>query len=150
MAATARDVAGRLEQAFRDGPDISGGVLAGLYADTVDLHHVPALPTDGPVDGRRLAETSQNEAAAISGALTDRQHDDITVTVDGDQIRLRANLVGTLADGTTVSLPLSMRCTIAGGRIVALEHVMEGEAMEAWARVAVAAGIIGPETLTDD
>jgi hypothetical protein len=33
-----------------------------------------------------------------------------------------------------------MRCTVSDGRIVAIEHILDAEAMQAWRAVAVAAG----------
>jgi hypothetical protein len=149
--ATALEVAHALEQALTAGPEQFRPTLGGLYAEQVELRHQPPLPPDGVVDGGRLAETSDKEALAITSALRDQHYADVEVGVDGDRVSIRASLVGTLADGSSVSLPTRMHCRIDhGGRVVAITHDMGVEAMRAWAEVAVAGGLVGAERLLHD
>ena len=53
MTADVARVAAQLEAAFNAGPDEAQATLRALYADEMELRHVPALPSDGVVDGAR-------------------------------------------------------------------------------------------------
>ena len=146
--ATALEVARAFERALAAGPDEFRPTLGGLYAEEVELRHEPALPSDGVVDGRRLAASSDREAAAITGALSDQRYDDVDVSVADDRVTVGASLVGTLADGRVVRLPTRMHCRIdESGHVAAITHDMGPEAMRAWAVVAVAGGLAGAEKL---
>ena len=137
MSATTAEVARQLDAAFNAGPERARQAIGGLLADTVELNHVPPRQPDGIVDGKRLAESTDKEAAAIGRAISDERYSDIEVAVDGDQVRVTGNLLGSLATGRMVRLPMQMRCTIGDGQIVAITHVMDGDAMNVWAEVAV-------------
>jgi hypothetical protein len=149
VAATTEDVAELLRTAFGSGPAASRRQLAALYGEEVALSHEPALPVDGPVDGARLGASSEREAAAIGGAIADQRYEEVAVRVDGDRVHVSAQLRGSLPDGRPVDLPLRMRCAIAGGRIVAVHHQMDGGAMRAWAEVALAGGMEGAAALVE-
>ncbi|HET6950698.1 MAG TPA: hypothetical protein VFI47_09995, partial [Acidimicrobiales bacterium] len=138
---SARRVAAELAAAFGAGPDEAQRVLRSLYAGSVELRHVPALPSDGVVDGERLAESSGREAAMVRRALPDQRYDGIDVSVDGDRFDLRTVIRGTLADGAAVRIPTRMRGTVLAGRIVAIEHVLDAETIAAWTEVAAAGGL---------
>jgi hypothetical protein len=115
-------------------------VMARLFAENIDLRHVPPLPSDGPIPGRLLAEVSRREVAAVERALRNRVDSDSEVTVDGDQILVRSRTRGTLDDGTSIDVRPSTRFTVAGGAIVGLQSDMDGESMEAWGKVLAAGG----------
>ncbi len=144
-AANAETVATALRAALGQGPEAFRGCLGSLYADQVLLRHDPALSVDGPVDGRRLAETTETEAAGIASAIAGQRYGASEVVVDGDIVTVRTSLEGSLPDGEAVSLPTHMTCAVAGGHIVALTHHMGADAMQAWLRVAVAGGLLGAE-----
>jgi hypothetical protein len=150
MAATTAEVARQLHAAFIAGPGHARQAIGGLFADAVELSHVPPLSSDGIVDGKRLAESTDREAASIGRAISDQRYSDIEVTVDDNEVRVTGNLLGTLATGTPVHLPMQMRCTIGDGQIVAIGHVMDGDAMNVWAEVAVAGGLVAAAKLLDD
>jgi hypothetical protein len=150
VSATPADVARQLEAAFRAGPEFAPPAIGRLCADEVTYRHLPPLPSDGVVDGRRLAETTGREAAAIGRAISDQRYGDIELTVDGAEVRVAANVRGILATGASVCLPTQMRCIIDDGKIVAITHVMDGGAMKAWAEVAGAAGLVAANKLLDD
>jgi hypothetical protein len=147
MSATPAEVARLLEAGFAAGPQDAPRLISSLCADKVEYNHVPPFPSDGVVDGSRLAESTQREAAAIATAIRDQSYSDVKVTVDGTEVRVTANLCGILATGASVSLPTQMRCTIADGKIVAITHVMDGGAMKAWAEVAAAGGLVAAKRL---
>ena len=150
MELSASSVARALEDALRAGPEVFRSTLGGLYADEVELRHEPPLPSDGLVDGRRLAESSDREAAAIASTIADQRYGDSDVTLDGEVVTVRTALEGTLPDGRAVSLPTEMRCRVGAGRVVAITHALGPDAMRAWAEVAVAGGLIGAEKLLGD
>jgi hypothetical protein len=143
------EVARTLEEGIAAGPATFRRILAGLYADQVELRHEPALPSDGIVDGARLGASSDREASAMTGVLADVRYGDGEVVVDGAEVSVATSLEGTLPDGRAVSLPTRMRCRVEAGRIVAITHAMGAEAMRAWAEVAVAGGLVGAERLLD-
>jgi len=146
---TADDLARRMESAIVAGPEVFRRTLGDLYAASVELRHEPPLSADGIVDGRRLAASSETEAAAITKAIADQRYAGAEVTVEGGVVVLKMALTGRLADGRSVSLPTHMRCAVDNGRVVAITHVMGPDAMRAWAEVAVAGGLMGAEKLLD-
>jgi hypothetical protein len=144
-ATSPETVAAALRAALEDGPEAFRRCLGSLYADQVLLRHDPELPVDGPVDGRRLAETSEAEAAAITSALSGQRYGPRGVIVDGDIVTVSTSVEGSLPGGEPVSLPTHMICAVADGRIVAITHRMGRDVMQAWVRVAVAGGLFGAE-----
>lgn len=141
-------VAERLAEAFTAGPKESRRVLGALYADRVALNHLPALASDGVVDGVRLSSSNDKEAGAIATAISDQFYEDVEVTVSGEVVEVRASMCGTLRNGESVCLPLLIRCIVDDARIVAITYVMTDGAMKAWAEVAVAGGISAAAPLT--
>ncbi len=146
---TADDVANRLEGAIAAGPEVFRRSLGDLYASAVELRHEPPLASDGVVDGRRLAASSETEAAAIAKGIADQRYAGAEVTVDGRLVFVSMSLTGRLADGRLVSLPIDMRCAVDNGQVVAITHVMGPDAMRSWAEVAVAGGLMAAEKLID-
>lgn len=146
-AGLARAVATHLVAAFQAGPDEALAALRSHYAASVELRHVPALPSDGTVDGARLAESSTREAAMVRRVLSDQRYDGVTATVDGDRFDLRTVIVGTLDSGVSVRIPTRMRGAVLDDRIVAIEHVMDAEAIAGWTAVAAAGGLAVPADL---
>ena len=55
----------------------------------------------------------------------------------------------TLPNGDEARLPIHMECRVGNGRIVAIRHVMGTETMTAWAKVAVAGGLVAAAGLPD-
>jgi hypothetical protein len=150
VSGSAVEVARQLEAAFRAGPRAAPRVIGELCGDKVDYRHVPALPSDGVVDGARLREGTGREAAAIGRAISDQSYTDISVTVDGAEVRVTANLRGVLATGAAVCLPTQMRCIVGDDKIVGITHVMDAEAMRAWGEVAAAAGLGAAKRALDE
>jgi len=147
---TADGVARRLERAIIAGPEEFRRALGNLYANSVELRHEPPLAPDGIVDGRRLAASTETEAAAIAKAISDQRYGESEVTVDGRVVVLKMALTGLLADGRSVSLPTHIRCAVDDGRVVAITHVMGPDAMRAWAEVAVAGGLVSAKKVLDN
>ena len=143
-------VAAQLQAAFNAGPDEAQAVLRALYADEVELRHVPALPSDGIVDGARLRDASGREAAAVKGAIPDLHYAGVEVTVDGARVHVTAWIEGTLATGSTVHLLSDMSCTVRDDRIVGMEHRMDNATMAGWVEVAAAGGLSVPASYVDE
>jgi hypothetical protein len=144
---TVHDLARRLERAVVAGPEVFRRTLGDLYAGSVELRHEPPLAADRVVDGRRLAASTETEAAAIAKAIADQRYGGAEVTVDGRVVVVKMALTGRLADGRSVGLPTHMRCAVDNGRIVAITHVIGPDAMRAWTEVAVAGGLMPAEKL---
>jgi hypothetical protein len=142
--ADAKQVADELRTAFGNGPDAAQAALCSLYNDTLELRHVPPLPSDGTVDGERLREASSREAAAVKSAIPDQRYDKVEVVVDASRVRIKAWIRGTLTTGKGIRLLSEIWCTVRGGRIVAIEHRMGEDAMAGWVEVAAAGGLKAP------
>jgi hypothetical protein len=139
---TATKVAAALRDAFTAGPEAAQTTLRSLYGDAVDYRHNPPMPSDGVVVGERLCEASGREAAAINSAIPGFRYEGLEVTIgDDDRVHVKVWIVGTLGNGTEVRVPSNMYCTVRDGHIVGMEHMMDADAMAAWADVATAAGL---------
>jgi hypothetical protein len=149
---TTEDTAGVAQQlatAFEAGPEAAQSALCALYGDTVELRHVPALPTDGVVEGSRLREASSREAAAIRNAIPDYVYDDVHVALVGDRVHVKVRIQGTIATGSPVRLLSEMHCSVRDGRIIGVEHLMGNDTLAAWAEVAAAGGLRVPDEMLD-
>ena len=149
MTDDAAAVAQQLKTAFEAGPEAAQSALCALYADTVELRHVPALPSDGVVEGSRLREASNQEAAAIRGAIPDYVYDDVQIALVGDRVHVKVWIHGTIATGSPVRLLSEMHCSVRDGRIVGVEHIMNKDTATAWAEVAAAGGLRVPDEMLD-
>lgn len=125
-----------------------GELMATLYADQVDLRHVPPLATDGPIPGRLLAEVSLREVAAVEKALADRTEASEIAVEGEDGIRLIGRTTGTMADGTEVDVTTRVLLTVAAGRVVGLEADLDELSMASWGKVLLAGGFEVPDDLS--
>jgi ketosteroid isomerase-like protein len=148
--AEAAQIAERLKTAFENGPDAAQTELRALYGDTLELHHVPPLPSDGTVDGERMREASGQEAAAVKRAIPDQHYGNVEVVADKSRVHVKAWIQGTLTTGNSIRLLSEMWCTVRDGRIVAIEHIMDEEAMARWVEVAAAGGLKVPTSFLDE
>jgi ketosteroid isomerase-like protein len=144
MFRTTSEIADALRAASTS-TDGAASVLAGLYAEKVELRHVPGLPTDGPVDGALLGEMGRREVAASGRALVRTGDPATQITVEGDDIRMRNRTQGRLEDGTVVDVETNTLLRVSDGRIVELVSEMDDASMQAWGQVLVAGGIEVPE-----
>ena len=138
MGTSADEVADELRAAAGDVVKTQD-VLAGRFAEHIELRHVPPHPSDGPIAARLLTEVARREVQAVERALPDRVTDG-DVTVEDDAVRIRNRTRGTLADGTAIDVQTSTRFTVADGAIVGLESTMDAASMEAWGTVLAAGG----------
>jgi hypothetical protein len=83
-------VADQLRAAFHAGPDEAQDAMRSLYAEQVEVRHVPALPSDGVVHRARLLEVSTREAAAVRSAIPDEHYGEIHIDADADRIHIRS------------------------------------------------------------
>ena len=137
MTKSAADVADEMRAVVTDRTK-SADLLASLFAETVELRHVPPSPSDGPIPGSVLSAVSGGEVAALARAMPDAEHGDSEITVEGDAVRVRGRTSGTLADGTRVDVETNTLFTIADGAIVALQSDMDPSSVEAWKQVLAA------------
>ena len=148
--ANAKQIAEQLRTAFENGPEAAQTALRALYADTLELHHVPPLPSDGTVDGERMREASGREAAAVKSAIPDQHYDNIEVIADRSRVHVKAWIQGTLTTGKSIRVLSEMWCTVRDGRIIAIEHLMDKDAMAGWVEVAAAGGMKVPKRFLDE
>jgi hypothetical protein len=141
-------VAYQLRAAFNAGPEEAQGAMRLLYAERVEIRHVPALPSDGMVHRARLLDVSTREAAAVRSAIPDQHYGEIHIDVDGDRIDVRVAISGTLITGKAVELTSDSTYTVRSGHIAGIEHRMSPKAMAGWAEVASAGGLRVPDQFT--
>jgi hypothetical protein len=127
-----------IAQAIRDaGTDRSksSALMASLYSETIELRHVPPIPSDGPIPSRLLVEVAAKEVAILQRVLPDAVISPPTVTVDGPDIRVRGGIHGVTVGGSPVDLTTNTVFTVSDGRIVGLSSEMAPEDMKAWGEV---------------
>jgi hypothetical protein len=113
-----QEVATALRAAFDAGPWWEA--LIPHLADTVDLVHYPdRLPIDGPTPAATIADRMRGDF--LTAALRDGHQVADAITVEGDAIKAAQRVIGTLPDGTAVSVPLTQAFTFADGRIVRVD-----------------------------
>jgi hypothetical protein len=110
-------------------------VMAGFYAETIELSHVPPSPYDGPIPSRYIIEVSENEVESLGRALSNLAIGDPEVSVEGEAFRVRGSVSGTLADGTHLAVNTNTVFTVAGGVITGLRSEMSPADAEAWVAV---------------
>ena len=137
MTKSAADVAEEMRAVAADRTK-SRDLLASLFAETVELRHVPPSPSDGPIPGRVLAAVAGGEVAALARAMPDAEHGDSEITVEGDAVRVRGRMSGTLGDLTRIDVETNTLFTIADGAIVALQSDMDAGSVESWQKVLAA------------
>ena len=115
---SAEEVAAKLRAAWAKGPVAGIRVLGSLYADSVEIHHVPPMPGDGMWEGAKYGAAIQQ---LYDGTLEERIsgfRQEVQITVMGDEILSDNLFSGTLKDGT----PLRHRVTglnwVKNGKIV--------------------------------
>jgi hypothetical protein len=121
--------------------------MSALYGDTIELGHDPPLPSDGPMPGSVLIALGGEEVAAVERAMPDVWVEQPAVTVEGDRIRVRNRMGGTLADGTEVRASTNTVYTIDEGRIVGLRSEMAPEDVRRWGAVLSAGNFQVPPVL---
>jgi hypothetical protein len=136
---SASDVADRLRAVVSD-PKATQQLMTSLYAEQLELRHVPPLQSDGPIASGLLVEISQREVAAAEKAFSDRPERTSDITVEGDGIRVRSLTRGQLRDGSFVEMRSNTLFTVKGGVIVGLMSDMDPASMTTWARVLSAGG----------
>lgn len=149
MTLSAAEIAQQLLAVAGDA-ERSRETLTALFAEEIELRHVPPAPTDGPIPGALLAEISRREVAALSRAMPDATHDEPEITVEGDAIRVRRRTHGLLGDGTPVDVRTNTLMSIADGRVVALESDMDPESLRSWRGVLAAGGFEVPAGRASD
>ena len=65
----------------------------------------------------------------MTRALTDGLAREVDVTVEGDRVRMRSSVRGTLADGTTVDYTTEVVLGIRDGEIASMEASLDEDAM---------------------
>jgi hypothetical protein len=121
--------------------------MSGLYADTIELAHEPPLPSDGPMPGSVLIALGGEEVAAVERAMPDVWMDEPAVTVEGDHIRVRNRMGGTLAGGAEVRVSTNTVYAIDEGRIVGLRSEMAPDDVQQWGAVLSAGSFQVPPEL---
>jgi hypothetical protein len=85
--------------------------------DSVEVHHVPGWPGDGPMTPDVFLTLGEREDVAWLRAMPDFHQEDVSATVDGVVIELKRTLCGTLADGSDIRIPLRNLYYFNAGRI---------------------------------
>lgn len=134
-AADAERVAEQL-RAEAEAPRAGGpSVMSSLFADTIELSHVPPLPADGPITADLLRAISAADMTAVSGGLLDPVAEKATITVEGSSIRIRSSFRGSLAAGKPIKVDNDVLIEVREGKIVALQGHRDEESWAQWFEV---------------
>ena len=90
-----------------------------MMADTVEVRHVPAQPTDGMREGHVQATFGVESMSALQAAIPDLSHQ-AEVSTTGDEIRFTMILTGTVGDGGRLNHTFVNCLTVKDGNIVTL------------------------------
>jgi hypothetical protein len=116
----AEELASRMRAADAAG---EASPVPAVLAETIELHHVPASPMDGMIDGSLLAAAMTNSAALPRRTIE-------RITVDGEQIIMRSTTYAEGEDGVEVPSPHVAVYTVRDGLVVALDSHYEGAGLE--------------------
>ena len=141
MTKSASEYAADMRTAVAHDRVASQELLASLFAEQVELRHVPASPNDGPIAGALLATVARREVEAMPERSTARSDTTPTSRSRARPYTSGAGSPGPLRDGSTVELRTNTLHTIAGGQIVALESDMDPDSLATWQRVLAAGGM---------
>jgi hypothetical protein len=110
-------------------------VMSSLFAETIELSHVPPLPADGPITADLLRAISVADMAAVSSGLLNRVAEKASITVEGSSIRIRSSLRGNLATGKPINVDNDVLIEIRDGKIVALQGHRDEDGWAQWFEV---------------
>ncbi|MGO8864542.1 MAG: hypothetical protein ACLQRH_27755 [Acidimicrobiales bacterium] len=109
--------------------------MSSLFAETIELSHVPSLPADGPITADLLRAISAADMAAVSRGLLNLVAEKATVTVEASSIRIRSSLRGNLATGKPIKVDNDVLIEIRDGKIVALQGHRDEDSWAQWFEV---------------
>jgi ketosteroid isomerase-like protein len=124
-------------------------VMSSLYADTIDLRHVPPRSADGPIEASLMREISVADMDAVSRGLLERTFDPPSIKVEGDSVRIRSAMRGTLATGEAVTVNNDVLLEVRDGKIVALEAHRDDESWSNWFKILKAGKFDPPQAWLD-
>src|SRR5438309_1397537 len=129
MGANLEQIAERLRVANVAGFGEGRAAVGEFLGDKVEIRHVPPLSGDGVKDAKEFAASAPTEDAAYRKAMPDFHQEDVTVTVGADHVVLARTVCGTLADGSTLRIPIRNTYTVENGIITAIEpHISADDA----------------------
>ena len=112
----------QLAQHLRDAYAVSmeaGLAAAGDFiAEDFELAHEPPHPADGMKVGSEMAAMWAKEGAMLKTAMPDAALTDMQISVDGDDVLLKAVMRGTNPDGSSLAHPYDVAYTVKGGKVV--------------------------------
>jgi hypothetical protein len=102
----------------RDGSGAYEGIIPYL-GDKIEAVHEPRFPSDGIIDGKKLAKSLPYEHK-VHDAMIENRRMDVTFTVRGDnEILVKGQMTGKLRyDGSQLVHPVNIVWTFDKGRIV--------------------------------
>jgi hypothetical protein len=124
-------------------------VMSTLYAETIDLRHVPPRAADGPIEASLMRQISVADMDAVSRGLPERTFDKPSITVEGASVRIRSAIRGTLATGEAVTVNNDVLLEVGDGKIVALEAHRDEESWSNWFKILKAGKFDPPQAWLD-
>ena len=123
------EVAARIRTAALQDVGTYMQVLGELWADQVEMCHVPPMPQDGQYSREQLISRQATEVKGLAAVIPDYNQEDVAVAVVGDEIHYSATMVGTLPDGRRYQAPVQAVISVRGGRLSRMETTFNPEAV---------------------
>ena len=118
MTSSAEEIAAKLRDGYAQSAIAGIRVLGSLAAETIEISHVPSLPTDGPWDGRKWEKDLQTlYNGQLDDAISGFQQV-VEIKVVGDELHTENTFKGTLKDGTPLNHCVGGVMTVKDGKIV--------------------------------
>jgi hypothetical protein len=96
--------------------------VAAILADKIELHHVPASPMDGVIDGSLLAAAMSNTDALPRRTIE-------RIVVDGERVIMRSTAYADEGGVEVASAHVAVY-TVRDGLVVALDSHYEGAGLD--------------------
>ena len=114
-------------------------VLGGLYAEKVDLRHVPPSEHDGVMSREQLVAGAPAERGLFENAIPDFNSTH-SYEVEGERIVEQFHMRGTLRDGQVLDNRMTITYTVSDGAISAMTAEIDPEGSAPLRTVIVQAG----------
>jgi len=126
-SAQAHKLAAQVREMSRTNAEAAYAIFFTMLADKVVLHHVPATPTEGPVDGSYISNGARREDSAAHRAMPDFKVELKEIVATGDEVKVLRIWRGTGIDGQPIFVTTRVEFELHDGKIIAITATWDGD-----------------------